>query len=143
MAEIREIQNGRALLGRLDHGKDLIEELTLVATKNDFSLARLEGIGALQRARLGYYDQGTRQYQFFEVPKPLEITCLIGNVSLKDGEPIIHAHLTLADEKGHAFGGHLAPGCTVFACEFVMQELTGTMLERGFDEPTGLPLWSM
>ena len=56
---------------------------------------------------------------------------------------MVHAHVTLSDEQGNAFGGHLAPGTVIFACEFVIQELAGDALTRGFDEQTGLPLWQM
>ena len=37
----------------------------------------------------------------------------------------------------------MAPGTVIFACEFVIQELTGEAFERGLDEQTGLPLWPM
>lgn len=143
MPDIREVTPGRSIIGRLAHGKDLLEELSVAATEQDIRLGRVEAIGALQRARLGFYDQGTKQYQFHDFPMPLEIVSLVGNVSLKDGKPIIHAHLALSDDQGRGFGGHLAPGCVVFACEFIMQELTGATLERGLDEPTKLPLWPM
>jgi uncharacterized protein len=67
----------------------------------------------------------------------------VGNISLKDGNPMVHAHITLADEAGKAYGGHLIPGTVVFACEFILQVFEQPLLERGFDEATGLPLWSM
>ena len=38
-------------------------------------------------------------------------------------------------------GGHLAPGTTVFAAEYVIQAFDGPEFCRGFDEVTGLPLW--
>ncbi len=37
-------------------------------------------------------------------------------------------------------GGHLAPGTTVFAAEYVIQAFDGPEFCRGFDEMTGLPL---
>jgi hypothetical protein len=36
----------------------------------------------------------------------------------------------------------LAPGTIVFACECVIEKFEGPILERGFDEETGLPLWT-
>jgi predicted DNA-binding protein with PD1-like motif len=73
----------------------------------------------------------------------LEITSLTGNVSIKDGKPLVHVHVTLADKKGNAFGGHLAEGTIVFACEVCIQVFQGEPLKRGFDKTTGLPLWEM
>ena len=63
-------------------------------------------------------------------------------ISLRDGEPVVHAHITLSDQQTRAFGGHLAPGTIVFACEFIIHIFEGAKMERGFDEQTGLPLWN-
>jgi len=49
----------------------------------------------------------------------------------------------LADKRGNAYGGHLAPGTVVFACEFILEIFDGPVLQRGFDETTGLFLWTM
>jgi predicted DNA-binding protein with PD1-like motif len=129
-------------MGKLSYGCDLLEELTAICQKENIRLGRIEALGAVQRAHLGFYDQHTREYQFLALSQPLEITKLIGNVSLKDGKPFVHAHVTLADEEGKAFGGHLAPGTVVFACEFIIEVFDGPVFERGLDEETGLPLWT-
>lgn len=137
----KEVQCSRSIMGRLASGKDLLLELTKKAQLEDIKLGRVEALGALKRARLGFYNQESREYEYHEVEEPLEITNLIGNISLKDGEPIIHAHVTLTNSRGEATGGHLCEGTIIFACEFFMQELTGAELTRGLDAETGLPLW--
>ena len=137
----REVRVGRTLIGRLACGDDLLEAITTICQRAGIGLGRVEAIGAVRRARLGYYDQEKREYRFRNCPEPLELACLTGNVSRKDGEPIVHAHVTLCDEGDKTVGGHLAPGTEVFACEYVIHELTGTELSRGLDEETGLPLW--
>jgi len=143
MATWRTMQAGRVLMGRGAFGQDLLEEITGVCRAEGVTLGRVEALGAVQKARVGYYNQAARRYQFLDLDRPLEITALVGNVSLKDGRPMVHAHVTLGDERGNAFGGHLAPGTVIFACEFVIQDLSGEPLERGLDEQTGLPLWGM
>jgi predicted DNA-binding protein with PD1-like motif len=143
MATHREAAPSRCVMGRLGHGKDLLEELTSVCEKEGVKLGRVEALGAVKRARVGFYNQESREYEFLEFDRPLEITNLGGNVSLRDGKPMVHAHVTLADHEGNAFGGHLAPGTTVFACEFVLQVLDGPEFARGHDDATGLPLWKM
>jgi uncharacterized protein len=45
------------------------------------------------------------------------------------------------DVDGACVGGHVVPGCRIFACELILQELVGEPLERGYEEVTGLPLW--
>jgi uncharacterized protein len=137
------VRAGRAVLGRIGFETDLLEELARVCREESIRLGRVEAIGAVRRACLGYYDQDAREYRYRDLDEHLEILALAGNVSLKDGEPVVHAHITLGNEEGRAFGGHLAPGTIVFACEFLIRELTGADLSRGFDEPTGLPLWPL
>jgi predicted DNA-binding protein with PD1-like motif len=141
MIATSSLSPGKSYLVRLDHDGDLIEQITGFCQDNGIRLGRVEAIGAVKTARIGYYDQQTREYQFQQLDRPMEILKLAGNVSLKDGEPIVHAHITLADENGKAYGGHLATGTVVFACECLVQELVGDELNRGFDKQTGLPLW--
>ena len=96
----------------------------------------------MSQARVGYYHQTERQYYWLDLERPLEIASLIGNISVKDGGPMVHAHVTLTDSDGRAFGGHLAEGTLVFACEFTIQEYqSATPLVRQMDDPTGLFLW--
>jgi predicted DNA-binding protein with PD1-like motif len=51
--------------------------------------------------------------------------------------------VTLADDRGTCYGGHLAPGTVVFACEFVVQAFQGPAFERMYDDETGLALWKI
>lgn len=135
---------GKSYLGRLSYDGDLLEELTAFCAEKDIRLGCVEAIGAVKKARLGYYHQDKREYVFHEFNEPMEITCLSGNVSLKEGKPFVHAHLTLTNSKGQAVGGHLAPGTVIFACEILVRELQGPILIRSApDKETGLPLWEM
>ena len=136
------MEPGRILMGRLPKGCDLLAELSGICQENRISLGEVRALGAVERARIGYYDMQSRQYRWLELEQEMEILSLVGNVSLKDGEVFVHAHITLGDEKGRAFGGHLAEGSKVFACEYAIWEYTSpTKLERVWDEPTGLYLW--
>ena len=141
MAIINKVTPSAVFMGRLSHGSDLLEEITALCRKENIRLGRVEALGAVQQARLGFYDQQTREYQFMVLNQPLEITKLVGNVSLKENLPFVHAHVTLADKECHAFGGHLAPGTKIFACEIILEAYDGPLLQREFDGETGLPLW--
>ncbi|MCF8025001.1 MAG: DUF296 domain-containing protein [Desulfobacteraceae bacterium] len=143
MPTLEKVHSRDLFMGRLGYGQDLLEEITAVCTGQNIRLARIEAIGAVQYARLGYYDQNTLEYRFFTIDQPLEITGLIGNVSVRENKPMVHAHITLADKAGNAYGGHLAIGTIVFACEILIETLDGRCFERKFDEETGLPLWNI
>ena len=130
------------IMGRLTCGSDLLDELTHICTDKNIRLGRIEAIGAVQKAHIGYYDQDSREYRFNDIDKHLEILKLAGNISIKDGSPMVHAHITLADSDGRAFGGHLAQGTVVFACEYIIEPFEGKDLVRSHDPETDLPLWS-
>jgi uncharacterized protein len=134
-------RKGPGIMGRLQRGDDLLETLTAICRTEEIRLGRLEAIGAVEKARVGFYDQAAREYRYLEFDCPLEILALKGNISLRDSEPMVHAHGTFSDAEGKVFGGHLAHGTRVFACEYLIEPFSGDPLERGFDEGTGLPLW--
>ncbi len=132
----------RSIMGRVPQGEDLLGYLNQVCVQEEITLGEVRAIGAVAKARIGYYDQGRQEYGFIELDEHLEIVSLLGNVSLKDGQPFVHAHVVFGDEKGRLHGGHLAEGAPVFACEFIItQYRSDQVFERGLDQGTGLPLW--
>jgi uncharacterized protein len=135
-------QPGRCFMGRLTKGDDLLQALEKLCQEHQITLGEVRALGAVTRARVGYYHQEERKYYFLDFHQPMEILALVGNISLRDGKPMVHAHVTLADEEGRAIGGHLAEGAPVFACEFVIYEyLADQSLARQNDPETGLMLW--
>ena len=106
----REYARGRRVVARLPHGGDLLAEIATVADAHGMRTAELRAIGALQTARLAFYDQTTHEYGEFAVDAPVELVGLLGNVSRRDGATAVHAHATLAGHDGACVGGHVAPG---------------------------------
>ena len=143
MAKLKQVNNNDIIMGKLNYNCDLLEELTNICVNKNITLGKIEAIGAVQKACVGFYNQTNREYQFLNFDKPSEILNLTGNISIKDGKPFVHAHVLLADEKGNAYGGHLAPGTIIFACECIIYAFSGTELKRSFDDETGLPLWNV
>ncbi len=134
-------ETGKVILEGLPHGSDLLETMTDLARREGIQTGVISAIGAVQRARIGYYDQESRQYQERDIEERLEICSCLGNVSIKDGEIFVHAHITLASADGMVIGGHLCAGTRVFAAECLLRELRGEPLRRGYDQITGLSLW--
>lgn len=128
-------------ISRLPHGGDLLESLTSLCIENNIKVASVKAIGALSSAVIGFYDQQAHRYDTIELEGHWEIASLMGNVSIRDGLPFCHLHVTLADEKGNVKGGHLMEGCTIYAGEAVIEEFSGPELVREFDDETQLYLW--
>ncbi len=142
----RPVSRGRIIMGRLSKGADLLASLTQLCLNENVQLGVVRAIGAVTRARVGYYHQDRRTYSYLEFDGPHEIINLEGNISLKDGQPFVHAHIALMAEDGRMVGGHLAEGTEIFACEYVITELLperNRTFERFFDEATGLYLWPL
>jgi predicted DNA-binding protein with PD1-like motif len=138
-----QVEKARLFIGRFPYESDLSESLLSVCKKESIRLGVFSIIGALTSVKLGYYDQESQFYvTCVDLVKKLEITSCVGNISLKDNEIFVHAHITLADHAGQCYGGHLMPGSTIFAAEYFIQELKGEELHRVFDQQTGLSLWS-
>ena len=132
---------GRCLLARLDHGAEIISQITDIVRERKIRAAAISAIGALSRADLGFYDQAGREYLIRAVEEPVEIASCTGNISFLDGQPFVHAHAVLADRSGVTFAGHLVRG-SIFAAELFLQELPQQDLHRTPDSQTGLNLWT-
>ncbi len=141
MSVVEEVTHDSIFMGKLEYGDDLLTTITAICVERGIKLGRISAIGAVQKARVGYYDQKSQTYQFRDLNYPMEILNLVGNISIKDGDPFVHVHITLIDEHGEAHGGHLASGTVVFACELVIEGLSGPQFVRSLDGETGLPLW--
>jgi predicted DNA-binding protein with PD1-like motif len=130
------------LMGRVPQGEDLVGYLNQLCLAEGIKAGQVSAIGAVSKAKIGYYDQAKQEYGFIDFNEPMEIVSLMGNVSLKDGKPFVHAHIVLGDHAGRLFGGHLAEGASVFACEFILTKFDSDQaFVRGLDQGTGLPLW--
>ncbi|MCL6610945.1 MAG: DNA-binding protein [Peptococcaceae bacterium] len=146
------VARGRTLIGRLKKGDDLLDSLTRLCMEANIRLGKIQAIGAVSKAVVGFYLQEAREYVQLDYDYHQEIISLQGNVSIKDGQPFIHAHLALSDGQGKLYGGHLMNGTVVFACEYIINEYIPEIADvkddsedqtftRALDEETGLYLW--
>ena len=132
---------GKTTLFRLTHGADLLEELTAAAVDAGATSATVEVIGAVSSLVLGYYHQDRKEYESHTFDGAWEIASAIGNVSTLEDQPFVHLHVVASGDDGRCVGGHLMPGCRVFAAEAAITALAGHAPERELDGATGLKLW--
>jgi predicted DNA-binding protein with PD1-like motif len=142
----KEFVGEKVIMGKFSYESDISEELQKICIENNIRTGAINGVGAVKKAVIGYFDQAAKKYINIELKDEsgsteLEIISLIGNISIRDGKPFVHAHITLSDRSGKAYGGHLMPGTLAFAFEYVIQVLNGPDLVREFDDITTLHLW--
>jgi len=129
---------GEILVCRLEHKSDLLDSLKDFAAERGVSSGFFFMIGAVARARFSYYDQAGRKYVEETVDKPMEVLSCVGNVAKFKGDTVVHAHIVVSDYEGKLRGGHLVSGTEVFAGEVFLVRLEEAVLEREYDEVTGL-----
>lgn len=136
-----EFKPGSFFLGSLPYGKDLITSVEDFCKETSIRMAVFSVIGSVSSVTLGCYDQKQQVYVISNEEAPFEIISCTGNISIKKGNPFIHAHIVLSDEQDKIIGGHLFSETIIFAGEINLQELKGKPLERAYDYKTGLMLF--
>ena len=127
-----EARGEREIVVRMVDGEDLVAGLLSISID---TAAILGGIGMVRDARLAYWNGSA--YEEHAVPGPVELASMQGNIALRDGERIIHCHVTVAQRDGSVTGGHLVAATVANTAEIVLGKLDGITLERRI-EPNGL-----
>lgn len=132
-------ETGNGLLVKLMRDEEIMSSLTKLATDKKIESGFLFGLGAVFDPKVGYYDLATKQYRSQTLKGDYEILNLTGNISLADGKPIIHAHITLSDQECRALGGHLFSAKIYATGEFWIAPFD-LKVERKIDPQIGLKL---
>lgn len=134
---MKEIELGNKILVRIDRGENVVESLEKVIKKCGIKFAKFEAIGAADKIELAFYDVETKEYKTKVFEGKFEVTSLLGNISSKDGEVIIHPHINFSNEYMDAKGGHLKEARISGTCEIVIEKVDEKIVKK-FDENTGL-----
>ncbi|MBU7023243.1 MAG: DUF296 domain-containing protein [Theionarchaea archaeon] len=119
---------------RLFKGEELIESIEDVCVKEKVSSGKVQAIGAVQRAVLGYFDTEEKKYLKFEC-KGEVISCM-GNIAGKNGDLVVHVHAVIGDRDGTCKGGHVFSAEASATLEVFIESVSG--LTRALDDDTGL-----
>ena len=121
-------------------GDELAGGLATFAKEQGLSGATFTAIGGLSSARLAWFNWESKKYEpSVTLDEQVELLSLIGNVALKDGEPVVHAHAVVGKKDGTAHGGHLLEAHIRPTCELVLT-LSRTSLQKVVDPESGLAL---
>ncbi|HBY57629.1 MAG TPA: DNA-binding protein [Candidatus Atribacteria bacterium] len=132
---------GNKWIVRIDRGEEIVQTLRKFCEDKKIKLGIISGIGATDRVIIGLFNTKNKQFQSQELIGEYEITNLSGNISTMNGELYLHLHISLADSKYNAYGGHLTSSIISGTGEIIIEEIKG-ILERKFDKEIGLNLLS-
>ena len=96
-------------------------------------------IGAVEDPELAVYRLAEKKYISRVFPGIYELQ-FGGNLSLKDGKPFLHAHVTISGEDFIAYGGHLVEGKIGVLGDFFIIPLEHP-IRRVMNIEVGLPRW--
>lgn len=136
--KVNKNEISEVLIIKLEKGEDLLETLNSIVERENIEAGFFTGIGALSKVRMGIFTQG--KYEEITIEDELEIVSLLGNISLKDGKPFVHAHITVSKKGGEAFGGHLLSESIIsVTCEIFLVRLKNP-IKRELDKELKLYL---
>lgn len=122
-----------------DEGDDPVKGLSDFARKEQLGASQVTAIGAFSRVTLGYFNWETKEYEKIPLQEQVEVLSLVGDISLKDGRPEVHAHVVLGKRDGTAHGGHLLQAEVRPTLEVIVTE-SPAHLQKKYDDRSGLAL---
>jgi uncharacterized protein len=122
---------------RLESGDDILQSLRQFATTKKIGASLLEGIGSLNKVKLGHYDFKTRKYSYETFEDDLEILNLSGNIASMNRAPLPHVHVTLGRRDFSVIGGHMDEGSSANMVEIGIWKLPGKLV-KAKDDSIGL-----
>lgn len=122
---------------RINRGGKIVASLQDLAKKEKIKAGFFTGIGATDETTLAHYSVENQKYSEKKFDLALELTNLTGSLATLDGQPAVHAHGTLADDKFQVLAGHLVEARVSGTCEIFLKVL-GEEIKKKFDKETGL-----
>ena len=120
----------------LKAGTRIPEDVLAIAKREEVATARVEAIGGVEELRLAYFDRGTKRYEEHDFKEFLEVTGILGNVTLKDGTPFLHIHGTFGRRDLSTLAGHVMTAKVFPLLEVVITPTKNRALRR-FDDDLG------
>ena len=121
----------------LKAGARVPDDILAIARTEKISTARVEAIGGVEELRLAYFNRRTKRYEEQDFKEFLEVTGILGNVTLKDGKPFLHIHGTFGRRDLSALAGHVMSAKVFPLLEVVITPTKNRALRR-FDDELGL-----
>jgi len=123
----------------LEPGDEAIKALADFAGTQQLSAAQITGIGAFERATVGWFDRRTAEYHPIYVDEQCEVLSLIGDVAIGAEGPQLHVHAVLGLDDGQTRGGHLLAGHVWPTLEIIVSE-SPAELRKTYHRDLGLAL---
>lgn len=132
-------QFGNKYVIRLNKNEEIINTLQEFCAEREIAFGTITGIGSLKSVTLGFFDPSTKEYKEKTFREPLEMANMTGNITIKDGKPLLHIHTTVAGKNYKALAGHMVKAEISLTGEIII-DAVNAKVEKAFDKDTGLNL---
>ena len=122
-----------------EKGDEVMTGLTTFARERRLTACHCTAIGAFSDLTVGFFDWEKKDYVKIPIHEQVEVLSLVADIALKDGQPMVHAHVVVGKSDGTAHGGHLIEGHVRPTLEVILVEAPH-FLQRTHDEESGLAL---
>lgn len=142
---VAEGHNVRRIIGRLDHGEELLRGLHSVCSSRNVRCGIIRASGVLEEVALVHYEaarKGMRSPVYFR--GSLMLISAMGSLSELDGKRDLRLNVVVSrqgDNGIELIGGQCA-SAQVINCEFVVESVDDLLLRRTADRRNGLHLWT-
>lgn len=125
---------------RIDKGEEILEKIKEVAIRENIKLATVTALGATNEFIVGVFKTEEKKYYSNSFQGDFEIVSLTGSINTMNDEFYTHIHMSVGDEKGNVFGGHLNKAIVSATCEMFIHVIEGKV-DRGLSKDIGLNLF--
>lgn len=136
--EYRKFKN--VIVARIDKGEEILAEIKNIALKENIKLANINALGAVGDVVVGVFKTVEKKYYSNSFKGDFEIVSLTGSINTMNNEFYSHLHMSIGNEDGQVFGGHLSKAIVSATCEMFIYVIDGEV-DRYFDEEIGLNLF--
>jgi len=133
--EFQQIDNSYIVY--VEKGEKVMDTLTNFCINHNIYSGQISGIGAVENVDMGIYDIKAKEYHHKLFDNIHELTSFQSNITLKDNQPFIHAHITIGDHNMQVFGGHLFEMKVAAVGEFILHSFS-QKIYRKIDDKIGL-----
>lgn len=141
--KVREVTRRGEYVLRLERGEDVLASITKFCKQKGIGSGFFHAIGAVEQAKIGYYDLAKKEYGSKEYPAAMEVASMTGNIALVDDAPFVHCHAVLSGiapgTENLPVGGHVFAATVAVTLEVHLVAFD-ERVRRSLDDEIGLKL---
>ena len=131
--------SGHRYMVSIKNKADAVEALTDFAETHNITAGSVMGIGATNDVIIRFIDPLTNTQEDKRFKEQMEVTSVLGNISIREGKTFVHMHITLGRRDYSVIAGHLVSLRIHGAGEFIIEDFN-MKAERALDPEMGLQL---